>query len=238
MKYKHKITGEEVKVYNENYYIATDTACIPKRFIENSKDWQKVEELDYEILSVISNDKIVISKSGYTYPECFQTLLDQKDDFDIHSVKRLLNGEVFTIGDEATVDLDKKRYVIMAIRKFTNAIQIHGQIDGKSFFYNLKDVIKLKPKNPLFTTEDGVDIFDGESYWVVAGGSIINFTSSWIRTDNVLRSAFSTKEKAEEYIILNKPCLSLNDVSKHYKALLSFSNGNSRGLREIVKSRL
>jgi len=197
--------------------------------------WEKVEELDYEILSVISNDKIVISKSGYTYPECFQTLVDQENDFKIHSVKRLSDGEVFTIGDEATVDLDKKRYVIMAIRKFTNAIQIHGQIDGKSFFYNLKDVIKLKPKNPLFTTEDGVDIFDGESYWVVAGDSIINFTSSWIRTDNVLRSAFSTKEKAEEYVLMNKPCLSIQEIKN---VLATNSCFYVTHLKSLVKSKL
>lgn len=45
-------------------------------------------------------------------------------------------------------------------------------------------------------------------------------------------------DKSEDYVLLNKPCLSLTDVSKYYKALLSFSNENSMGLRNLVKSRI
>lgn len=33
-------------------------------------------------------------------------------------------------------------------------------------------------------------------------------------------------------------CLSLNDVGQFYKKLLDFSNGNSKGLLELVKSKL
>ena len=45
-------------------------------------------------------------------------------------------------------------------------------------------------------------------------------------------------KEIKEYVLLNKPCLSLIDVSKAYDHLLSFNNGNSMRLRNLVKSRL
>lgn len=46
--------------------------------------------------------------------------------------------------------------------------------------------------------------------------------------------AFSTKKKAEEYILMNKPCLSINDI-KH----MLYSGARKNKLAEkIVKSRL
>jgi len=224
MKYKHKITGEEVKVYNEHYYIAPDTACIPKRFIENSNDWKKLEELDYDILSFFNKmnkrvyhfDKALKSfysidnfHNNVSYDYCLKY-------YEINSVKRLSDGQVFTVGDEATIESDEKRYKIIKIRKFTNTIQIHGEIEGRVFFYNLNDVIKLQPINPLFTTEDGVEIFEGDDFFVIEtqfdkyrlhktiGGHFTKERSTRLR--------FHSKEKAEEYALLNKPCLSLNNL--------------------------
>lgn len=42
-KFKHKTTKEEVELYN-NFYVCKDSACIPKRFIENSNDWEEIIE--------------------------------------------------------------------------------------------------------------------------------------------------------------------------------------------------
>ena len=70
-----------------------------------------------------------------------------------------------------------------------------------------------KIKQPLFTTEDDVNIFKGDKYCAVfydfkylEQEAIKNY-----ELDNATLR-FSTKEKAEEYILLNKPCLSLNDL--------------------------
>ena len=83
----------------------------------------------------------------------------------------------------------------------------------------------------MFTTEDGVDIFEGDKYFELA----LNFKPSFreaiyeeITRPNIFydygisekrkklndngRYYFSTKEAAEEHIIMNKPCLSINDV--------------------------
>lgn len=69
-------------------------------------------------------------------------------------------------------------------------------------------------KEPLFTTEDGVDIYEGDEYWVIfiyyepkrlIGVSTIKYTKEG-------KKRFSTKEKAQEYLDLNKPQYSKQDI--------------------------
>jgi hypothetical protein len=86
---------------------------------------------------------------------------------------------------------------------------------GDSINSKLNDAIKLK--QPLFTTEDGVDIFEDDIFWNV--GTTYNLNDYQI-TNNKYElvflkdgsKQFSTKEKAEKYILMNKPCLSLQDL--------------------------
>ena len=54
---------------------------------------------------------------------------------------------------------------------------------------------------------------------------------------------FSTKEKAEEYILYNKPCLSLNDIFKNVeemrKGLKTFENSElAKRFKKLVKQKL
>lgn len=44
---------------------------------------------------------------------------------------------------------------------------------------------------------------------------------------------FSTKEAAEEYILMNKPCLSINDVNSDF----SITKYRMKQLKKLVKSR-
>jgi len=75
-----------------------------------------------------------------------------------------------------------------------------------------------EPKNkPLFITEDGVDYYLSDTRdWYEVTPQTIGVYKSNLRTDspfqNRLNKKFSTKELAEEYIIFNKPLLSLNDL--------------------------
>jgi len=108
----------------------------------------------------------------------------------------------------------------------------------------LSDLSKVK--KPLFTTEDGVDIFEGDTYWWVTKLTYwCNFTNNVkisFYHDTEKYWYFSTKEAAEEYILMNKPCLSLNDVFKVYPKLKRSSNNiwtkHALELKELVKSKL
>lgn len=139
----------------------------------------------------------------------------------IHSIKRLSDGEVFTVGDETQ----------------------RGKIDGFSIHptigilmvvignigFSIRELAISPPRKPLFTTEDGKEIFSGDKYWTV-------FNEDWVKDchnliafeiygphDAVLaekypgippngQNCFSTKEAAEEYVLMNKPMLSLSDI--------------------------
>ena len=80
--------------------------------------------------------------------------------------------------------------------------------------------VRTKNPNPLFTTEDGVDIFVGDTYyWVhkehfkVIKDTILHKNdSNAVETGHNVAGNFSTPRAAKEYIMLNKPCLSYGDV--------------------------
>jgi hypothetical protein len=89
---------------------------------------------------------------------------------------------------------------------------------------------KIIEKQPLFKTEDGVDIFEKDNYYVVyfeegnrlplpRGAKLFGIDGPYIAEPlkegefwSKNAKMFSTKEKAEEYVLLNKPCLSVKDV--------------------------
>ena len=70
-----------------------------------------------------------------------------------------------------------------------------------------------KKEKPLFVTEDGVEIFNGDSWWYVSDD--FSCTEHHLANHKIVPfgKAFSTREKAEEYIMENKPCLSYKDIS-------------------------
>ena len=129
--------------------------------------------------------------------------------FKIHSIKRLSDSEIFTIGDKFNIPDNK----------FFGTEQIEGFaiIDNQIWLTNgditLNNIEKVK--QPLFTTEDDVDIFEGNNYFKVVNESFQLLKMENASKGESLRSkVFSTKEKAEEYILMNKPVLSYNDIEK------------------------
>lgn len=106
-------------------------------------------------------------------------------------------------------------------------------------------------KKCYYLTEDGKELVNGDDFWLVdnyAG----NYQLKYWRSVNMQsfeqnktyldkKSKFSTKEKAEDYIILNKPVLSINDLKNIRSDFPKSSEGVSvtyGALRQLVKSRL
>lgn len=79
------------------------------------------------------------------------------------------------------------------------------------------DINLLSAATPLFTTEDGVEIYEGMQSWVVntSDGSVwqpvLYYGDKNHSTDIKL---FSTKEKAEAYVRMNRPRFSLVQVHR------------------------
>lgn len=165
------------------------------------------------------------------------------------------NEHIFTIGDKTN------NGTISKFEVDSNGIRVFFEEKPKNYHVSLNSIKHIK--QPLFTTEDGVDIFEGDVVTVVSlkdfekgdcdgenDTSIEAYSITWedkiisscnwnLRKDNFLQ--FSTKEKAEEYILMNKPCLSLADVATVYKGINKKTNhpsSQANQLKKLVKSKL
>jgi len=222
--------------------------------------WELVVEKEFEVLSFIYNNKtlkfsenqncfIYEPYDGYNHRQ-LDFLLRNSNVYKIHSVKRLSDGEIFTIGDE--IDLTKYEFnfpksdILTEIKIIDNKIRFKMNFQEKHDWnssYTLDYIQKLKQR--LFTTEDGVDVFEGDNYVIVDNKDwYIDSTGGKNLNEKDYRLYFSTKEKAEEYIVLNKPCLSFNEVysllGKLSTAALRQSDYQSLNtkLKQIVKNKL
>lgn len=187
---------------------------------EHPEHWQEVKEVvekDYLITGYYQKpNNIHINPIG-NFSKGFET------DYEIYQVKRISDGEVFTIGDKA-INNTYSQYcgIISEIFIKDNKLQLYlsETIAGNMslFLNNAK-----KHKQPLFTTEDGVDIFEGSDFYSTrkdGSGSIIKYNGHHLEPASKKCKDFvdfSTKEKAEEYILMNKPCLSFSDIYDNLK---------------------
>ena len=73
----------------------------------------------------------------------------------------------------------------------------------------------IKINKPLFKTEDGVNMFKGQKCWILDKVHNYDYYSFILDNTHISgKNMFSTKEKVEDYVLHNKPCLSLNDVKR------------------------
>jgi hypothetical protein len=230
-KFKHKKTGE-IATYKDGI-LKSSGFCVEIGVEPSSEFWEEVVEKDYEILTVITNDgkfiEIVYNQSATIEPF-----------WKIHSVKRKSDGEIFTIGDvccpNGYIDND---HPITKFELILNNTRL--RVNSKNWYLGINDIIKSKPI--LFTTEDGVDIYEGDKYYIV-GNKTFDLSNELISYGNMINNCkkFSTKEKAEEYILWNKPCLSLNDVASIYPGVnknhSNIPSHQAERLKELVKSKL
>lgn len=197
--------------------------------------WEKIEEKEYEILGYKYkwNDHIYDIKreiiGGLQSWWCKEDtwISPETNGSYIYSIKRLSDGEVFTIGDtvkhKQTSNTGKilSMYLSKCGKIFFSTEYCNSEI-GTS----LRNVIKVN--NPLFTTEDGVDIYERNSYYYC-------FTFPYYKVGKVNEARkegdaakglgeknhkkyFSTKEAAEKWIEENKPKYSKKDL----KSLLDY----------------
>lgn len=217
-KFKHISTNREFAVKpigcNAVDGIAWGDWEIPMWVLENGQDWEEIKEKDYEILSFKSYKDNIVDLSYFTCEENFIG----NSIWRIHSVKRLSDGEVFSVGD--TLNFNDKGDSILIRIDFERAPADKGT--GRLCFVNdnqllgdwwgIKELHKVK--DILLTTEDGVEIYGGEKLHLVTKcfrlGVGLNFTKDELKDKDYL--FFAEKENAERFINLNKPQYSIKDI--------------------------
>ena len=229
------------RVIGEDYWSYDNSRVVlfAKDHPENYPEiWEKVVEKDYEILSYITIKSEIIKYEA----------LDINDDLNcnkylsIHSIKRLSDSEIFTIGDIIDTRVDNKyKQEILEINLGINDLLLKDKLIFKTKSGYVVSHIAVKVKMPLCTTEDGVDIYLGNKSWILHKNSwylspaaIIHNNSNWTPNENEAHWRFSTKEKAEEYILYNKPVLSLNDIQNNSNITI----GGIKSLTSLVKSKI
>lgn len=232
-----------------------------KEVTNNPEFWEEVIEKDYEILSLINptiNNSPIFERKNYNLEDWENTLALKH--LEIYSVKRLSDGEIFTIGDKAQT-IGKYPHSITSIqlkKDFYNndRVWIHWEKDCGGNW--LESIEKCKEK--IFTTEDRVDIYEEDYYYVVyfekerfglPKGTDLFTVSKAHKAETLGRDEtwstnckfFSKKEAAQEYVLMNKP---LNISIKKLCPIIGQCNNTTyidldlltKKLKELVKSEL
>lgn len=232
-KFKHKKTGDVAVKSAESYFLNTVkyNTNIPANIIENSSDWEEVIEKDYRIISITTNTFMGLTYSGLDI-QAFEENYTGTKNWSIHSIKNLKTDEIFTVEDETT------KGKIIRIEICENTFGLYT--DLHDCWNGLNTISKVKRK-PLFKTEDGVDMYVGDEYWFLTTmRGLVNLTvlpkhePSEFK-DNMKR--FSTEKAGKDYLLMNTPCLSINDVMKHLGFELEDMFISKEQLKDLVKSK-
>jgi len=224
------------------------------------------KESDYEILSFknIHHNSIINIKDGrggtYNHYNVNNYLYDETNsvksgDYIIHSVLRNKDNIIFQLGDNITSNEWSNSYKDATIVRFDksdvyNGIRVESSNGCNNDLYCINKISKPEPSldsKPLFTTEDGVDIYEGNECLVI---NLLNWKYNRFNAykfllfpnDNIVTSEFgkdakyfSTEEKAKEYILLNKPCLSFGEVKAWFNLPYPERVDKLSRLLELVK---
>ena len=148
-------------------------------------------------------------------------------DYVIYSVKNLKNGLILTVGDAAqTIGSYPHKIQSFEIRQKCKGERRNGEWvkDGVDRIWInwtnasggtwLEDAEKVEDK-PLFTTLDGQELKHGDKFYVVDTKFFKIFEAEagiTFKTEKWIKNSYADKKLAENYILMNKPVLSLNDL--------------------------
>lgn len=264
--FRHKKTGEIV-TYKDGV-LKSSGFCVEIGVEPSSQYWQEIIENKYEILSYyfknISGkgdyyvDPTYIwyethkgngrwSRQGHVTKPYTTEEISNHNGYGIHSVKRLSDGEIFTIGDE----LIEGTILRFSLSDYNDGIYADAErfIDNGMYTYVGLPLDKwVKSEKPLFTTEDGVDIYEMDHIYSVEYKpflipTIMKLTASK-KTKELFerRLFFSSHKAAEEYILVNKSCLSIKEIAP----IIGICNNTTyidldlltKKLKELVKSKI
>lgn len=240
------------------------TRKLQKESVEKFPEfWEKVEYKlisytvydDTNLVTLRENGKYLANTSEVVCDNIGATIEEvrnfwREEDHKIYSVERLSDNKIFTIGDKVYQPNCKTNY--FTVTGFEMDVNNeHLLVLGGNGGIRLS---KIEHRNSLFITEDGVEIFEGDRFYNI-GNSYPLFSSKgdWTITSDCVRVGtgqlheskfednsgvywvkFSTREAAEKYRLMNKPCLSINEV---YSAL-HIPRTKLENLKILAKSKI
>lgn len=226
-----------------------------KEIIKSKEKYEFKPKLDYEIVStyqkhlssliyqLVKNKRFGNSFEGDVFCQNgaeirgFEMIdLINKGKFQIHSIKRISDNKIFSIGDICCPKHYENNGNDYPIDKFEIIQDNILRISSKNWYLDINNLVKVE-KEFLLKTLDNFDIFMGDEYFsIYKKCNKDNFLYRHIakpdhsKDDNFLLF-FKIKENAEKYILENTPVLSVNDIIK----VLPISYGEQVVLKNEVK---
>ena len=179
--------------------------------------WEEcIKPLNFTVLSCIEMEPHL--NPGTIYTDCENNQESylryiRENTVSIHSIKRLSDGEILTIGDCVTSKTINWGYDCF-ISKFEiskDVLYIYVKQRGFESRYDLEEI--TKQKKPILITEDKVELFENDKFYHVdpyfnIGEGVVKSKFEKLKG----YKEFSTRQAAEEYVKYNKPKYSLNDI--------------------------
>lgn len=222
--------GAIVKQSHRGIYYFGVERLLEKEVEDFPEFWEEVIEKTYEVLVWHQKETgAFIDKRNDTilYKEEY---MNNGEWYNIHSVKRLSDGEIFTVGDKVQCFSGFGHpcppFTIKHLRIECNTVLTNGN----------RSINELsKCRQFLFKTKDSIDIYYGDECW----GIRHDFSIYQINTKNDLTHihtlSFSTKEAAQEYADWNKPKYSLEDIRTAYNTGRK-NSFHTRKLETVIKN--
>ncbi len=221
--YKHIPTGTTA-MFNDNGSVVEISKETMRKIVSNGSDWIKISSKDYKVLEFL-NGSIIRTVVNLSNNQVFSLNDELATNTGVRRIQtiREINGEIV---------------FFLTIEHGNQSHNIHNRI----LMRNAKKIPKV-----IYTTFDGVKIFDkSQEIWAIdkrtfkrkvgQGNSIGTWLNGWYTTDKVPNPKeadfvngvikklindrwliFSSEEAANQFILYNTPCLSINDVAKVYK---------------------
>ena len=185
--------------------------------------WEGIKEKEFEILNISSK------KENDTYDfGTIITFLDTEEPFDkgwqkywdIYSIKRLSDGEIFSIGDTVRIKKLNNDGRFEISKFYFDCNNEHLLCNGEKCGNGHVNITKIEHvKELLFITEDGKEIFEGTNFWFTNNLFELKYWNcevmASLASNNYFLSnkpKFFSKEAAEKYIEENKPQYSKKQV--------------------------
>ena len=237
-KFKHKSTGFVAELNsNAVNYILKENRQLPEQLplwvVENSNDWEEMKEFPKIISFRKISDKTLYTLGkydlywgkevigGYT----LDVMITQGKNTNYTEIYQVAvsETEVFTLGDKVIIDECNPLYNKGIIKYFKVANDGHIRVEVSNGCNVGVQMIKKAPEH-LFVTEDGIEIFEGDTvHWV--NSDICNYLYSTkfsefhpaILKGETMFKVFLTKGSAEEYIDDNKPIYSKKQIKEAFE---------------------
>ncbi|MFW6246781.1 MAG: hypothetical protein ACOC22_01200 [bacterium] len=272
--YTHKKTGIKVSLHEycdglKFYENAESEIQLIPELVEDSLDWEELQKPEFEVIRYKDgagkeyyrkhNGKFTINLQ-YEYDINLQYDYEEDDlikgkELRIHAIKRLSDGMRFSVGDKVLWDSPSFKFK----DHYNNFMKIES-IDfscGDYVFNKIWSTIGINricnlrhyEEEPVYRSLDGCNIYEYDEFHVVNKETFEVLKDCKYPTIKVTDpnkwEIFKFKSNMEEYIWLNKPCLSINDVAKvyitanrKYSKRLSGWEIEAEQLIDIVKDKL